>query len=348
MLRLYCARLYCAPVDLDAYAAAHRAEWQRLEQLVGRASRPRRLSGAEVDEVVDLYQRVATHLSVLQSRASDPLLVARLSSLVARARGTVASGQRGTWQDVARFLRADFPAICYRTRWWWSGAGLGFVLVAVALGAWTATDPAVQAAVGTPEEVRQLVEQDFADYYSSAPAQDFAFRVFTNNAYVAMQSIVSGALLGLPIPYILLTNAANVGVIGGLMVANDRAALFFGLILPHGLLELTAVFVACGLGLRLGWTVVDPGRRTRSAALAQEGRALVSGALGLALVLLVSGVLEGFVTPSGWPTAVRVGIGVVAEVLFLAYVFGPGRRAHRAGVTGDVSAERAGDAPITA
>ncbi len=331
-------------MDLDAYVAAHRAEWQRLERLLGVASRPRRLSGAEVDEVVDLYQRVATHLSVLQSRAHDPQLVARLSGLVARARGTVANGQRGTWQDVARFLRADFPAICYRTRWWWTGAAVSFLLVALALGVWTASSPAVQAAVGTPEEVRRLVEEDFESYYSSAPAQDFAFRVFTNNAFVAMQSIVFGGLLGLPIPYILLTNAANAGVTGGLMAANGRTGLFFGLVLPHGLLELTAVFVACGLGLRLGWTVVDPGPRTRTAALAQEGRALISGALGLALVLLISGVIEGFVTPSGLPTAVRVGIGVAAEALFLAYVFGPGRRAHRAGVTGDVSATRAGDA----
>ncbi len=336
-------------MDLDAYVAAHRAEWDRLEQLLSRAQRPRRLTGAEVDELVELYQRAATSLSVVQTRARDPQLVARLSSLVARARGTVTgAGSAGGWRDVARFLRADFPAICYRTRRWWGGAALAFVLVSTALGAWVAGDPAVQLAIGDPEEVRQLVEEDFEDYYSSAPAQEFAAQVFTNNAYVAAQAILLGALLGIPIPYVLLVNAVNVGVSGGLMAANGRADLFFGLILPHGLLELTAVFIASGLGMRLGWTVIDPGRRTRSAAMAAEGRALVSGALGLALVLLVSGVLEAFVTPSGLPTAVRVGIGVLAEAVFLAYVFGPGRRAHRAGVTGDVSAERAGDALPTA
>ena len=335
-------------VDLDAYVAAHRADWDRLERLLDRASRPRRLTGEQVDEVVDLYQRTATSLSVLQSRARDPQLVARLSQLVARARGTVAGGRRSSWADVARFLRVDFPAVCYRTRWWWGGAAAAFLLVAFTVGTWVAVDPAVQLAAGSPEEIRQLVEQDFEGYYSAAPAQEFAAQVFTNNAYVAAQAVVFGVLLGLPIPFILLTNALNVGLSGGLMAANDRAGLFFGLILPHGLLELTAVFVACGLGLKLGWTVVDPGRRTRSAALAQEGRALVTAALGLALVLFVSGLIEGFVTPSGLPTAARVGIGVVAEVAFLAYVFGPGRRAHRAGVTGDLDAERAGDVLPTA
>ena len=123
--------------------------------------------------------------------------------------------------------------------------------------------------------MQQLVTEDFEDYYSSNPAQDFAAQVFTNNAYVAAQSILFGVLLGIPVLYVLLLNAVNVGVAGGLMAANDRTGLFFGLILPHGLLELTAVFVACGLGLKLGWTVVDPGPRTRAQALAEEGRALV-------------------------------------------------------------------------
>ena len=330
-------------MDLDAYVAAHSAEWARLESLLGKASRPRRLSGHEVDELVDLYQRVATHLSVVQSIGRDPALVGRLSSLVARARGVVAGGRRASWSDVARFLRQDFPAICYRTRWWSIGATVGFLVVAFAYGGWIAGSPEAQLAVAPPEVVQQLVEEDFENYYSSAPAQDFAARVFTNNAYVAAQSVLFGVLLGLPVLYVLYGNALNVGTAGGLMAANDRTGLFFGLILPHGLLELTAVFVACGLGLKLGWTVVDPGRRTRTRALAEEGRALIIGSLGLALVLLVSGIIEAYVTPSGLPTWARITIGVVAELLFLAYVFGPGRRAVRAGVTGDFVNDLRGD-----
>ena len=331
------------------YVAAHRGEWARLEQLLGQASRPRRLSGAEVDELVELYQRTATHLSVVQSAGRDEALVGRLSSLVARARGVVAGGRRAAWSDAARFLKVDFPAICYRTRWWWIGATAFFLLVAFAVGGFIASSPEAQLAVAPPEVVKQLVEEDFENYYSSAPAQDFAAQVFTNNAYIAAQSIVFGALLGIPVVYVLFTNAVNVGVAGGLMAANDRTGLFFGLILPHGLLELTAVFVACGLGLKLGWTVVDPGGRSRSRALAEEGRALVSGALGLALVLFVSGIIEAFVTPSPLPTWARLAIGVVAELLFLAYVFGPGRRAVRAGVTGDLVSDLRGDVrPATA
>ena len=330
-------------MDLDAYVAAHADEWARLEHLLGRASRPRRLSGSEVDELVDLYQRTATHLSVVRSAGPDPVLVARLSTLVARARGVVAGGRRALWSDVARFLRADFPALVYRTRWWSIAATAVFLVVAFGLGGWIAVSPEAQLAAAPPEVVEQLVNEDFESYYSSHPAQEFAAQVFTNNAWVAAQSILFGVLLGLPVLVVLLVNAVNVGIAGGLMAANGRAGLFFGLILPHGLLELTAVFVACGLGLKLGWTVVDPGRRTRARALAEEGRALVAGALGLALVLFVSGLVEAFVTPSPLPTWARLAIGVVVEVLFLAWVYGPGRRAHLAGVTGDLTDDLRGD-----
>jgi len=128
------------------------------------------------------------------------------------------------------------------------------------------------------------------------------------------------------------------------MINHHRGALFFGLILPHGLLELTAVFVAGATGLRLFWAWIDPGPRTRAAAVAQEGRSAMAVALGLVVVLAVSGVIEAFVTPSPLPTWARISIGALAEVGFLAYVFTVGRWAWQRGVTGDVAARDAGDA----
>ena len=85
------------------------------------------------------------------------------------------------------------------------------------------------------------------------------------------------------------------------------------------------------------WAWVVPGPRTRSQSLAAEGRSAVGVVVGLAFVLLVSGIIEGFVTPSGLPTWARIAIGVLAEVAFLAYVFVLGKRAVAAGHTGDVA-----------
>jgi uncharacterized membrane protein SpoIIM required for sporulation len=128
----------------------------------------------------------------------------------------------------------------------------------------------------------------------------------------------------------------NVGVVGGLMAYSGRLDLFFGLITPHGLLELTAVFVAGGAGIRLGWQIVAPGPRPRSVALAEEGRSTLTIALGLVVVLLVSGIVEAFVTPSGLPTWARIGIGAAVWIAFLAYVVVLGRRGVAEGDIGDV------------
>jgi uncharacterized membrane protein SpoIIM required for sporulation len=333
-------------VDIDAFVAAHQDEWDRLDRLVRRRGK---LTGDEADEVVRLYRRASTHLSTLRSAAPDPTLLGRLSALVARARTAVTGSPDPGWSDVVRFLTAGFPAAVYQSRRWWIGAGLAFVLVSVMIGWWVAATPSVQASVGAPEEIRQLVEHDFEDYYSEHAAASFAARVWTNNAWIAAASLVLGVFLGIPVVYLLWTNALNVAVSAGLMAAAGRLDVFFGLIVPHGLLELTAVFVAAGTGLRLGWLVIDPGPRSRFDALAEAGRSAVGMAIGLAGVLLVSGVIEAFVTPSGLPTWARVAIGVVAEAAFLGYVWWFGRPALAAGETGDVDIAARGDtAPVAA
>ncbi|CAM5664056.1 hypothetical protein SRIMM317S_03977 [Streptomyces rimosus subsp. rimosus] len=102
-------------MDLDVFVTAHRAEWDRLEELL---RRKRRLTGAEADELVALYQRTTTHLSLLQTSAPDPH-PGRLTSLVARARSTVTGARKASWRDVARFFTVSFPAAVYRLRHWW-------------------------------------------------------------------------------------------------------------------------------------------------------------------------------------------------------------------------------------
>ena len=330
------------------FVAQHRDEWARLELLVRRAASPRRMSGADVDELVELYQRTATHLSVVQSSGGDAVLVGRLSSLVARGRTAVTGTRKGALRDVVRFLTVDFPAVLYRARWWWVGTTAFFAVVAVAWTVWLLHHPDQRNQLAPPDVVKQLVDHDFQDYYTQAPAHDFAAKVFTNNAFLAAMTIASGLLLGIPVLLLLYQNAVNVAVDAAFMMAGHRTGLFFGLIVPHGLLELTTIFVSAGLGLRLGWTVVDPGRRTRSQALAEEGRATLVGALGTTLMLLVSGLLEAFVTPSGLPTWARIGVGVLAELGFLWVVLVLGRRAVRAGVTGDLELEARGDVLPTA
>ncbi len=320
-------------MDLDVFVAEHRADWARLDALT---KRRRTMSGDEIDELVGLYQRTAAQLSALQTAGLDQALAARLSGQLARSRAAVSGAQSSGWQAVGRFAAISFPAAAYRARWWWLGCAAGSVLVAVLIGWRVAGSPALQASLLPRSAARSLVNHQFRHYYSAYDARSFAARVWTNNALVAATTITFGVLLGVPVLIVLFQNAASIGVIGGLMVSHGRAGEFWGLILPHGILELSAVFLAAGVGLRLGWAVIDPGHRPRMRALAEEGRSLVTVAIGLVFVLLVSGLIEAFVTPSPLPTWARIGIGAGAETAFLCYVFVLGRRAAAAGETGDI------------
>lgn len=315
-------------MDLDAYVAEHRGEWRRLEAL----SRRRRPTAAEADELVLLYQRVATHLSVVRSRTPDPALVAELSRLVLSARAAVTGPAPVDWRRAPRFLAHDLPLVLYTARRWWIAAAICFLLAGAAVGAWVVHDPTVPLAFGmTDADIEQLVEHDFESYYSENFAPNFGLLVWTNNAWVAAQCLASGVLL-LPVAWFLWQNALSVGMVGGLMVEHGRADVFFGLIAPHGLLELTAIFVAAGIGLRIGWAWVVPGPLlTRGQALAAATRQGMHGALGLVGVFAVAALLEAFVTPSFLPLLVRDAIGVVVWAAFLAYVFVLGRRAEREG-----------------
>lgn len=320
-------------MDVDAFVQAHRPTWARLEQLV---KRRRKLTGAEVDELVDLYQRVSTHLSMVRTASTDAVLIGRLSSLVARARSVVTGAHAPIWREFARFWTVSFPVVAYRSWRWWLATGVAFFIVAALIAAWVAGSPEVRATIGTPSEIEQLVNNDFASYYSENPAGSFALQVWVNNAWIAVQCIAFAILLGIPIPYIVFQNAANLGVAAGLMFGAGKGDIFLGLITPHGLIELTAVFLAAGVGMRLGWSVVAPGNRPRTQVLAEQGRAVGAVAIGLVAVLLVAGLVEALVTPSPLPTVVRVAIGVAVEVAFLSYIVYFGRKAARAGETGDL------------
>jgi uncharacterized membrane protein SpoIIM required for sporulation len=226
--------------------------------------------------------------------------------------------------------------MAYRARWWWLGTTAASLTFALIVGRWIAASPAVQSSLLSHSQVASLVNHQFRDYYSQDTPLSFASKVWTNNAVAAAEALILGVFLGVGTIGVLLANMLNLGIDGGLMVGHGRATEFFVLILPHGMLELSAVFLAAAAGLRLGWSIIDPGPRRRGQALAEEGRATVTIALGLVVVLAVSGVIEAFVTPSGLPSWARIGIGGVAEAAFLAYVIVVGRRARRLGHTADI------------
>ena len=321
-------------MDLDRYIAFQRPGWDRLEQLSGAVqSRPGSLSPAEVDEFVSLHHRTSGQLAHVRSVYRDANLNAELTSLVGRSNAALYRRTSAPGSGLKRFFTVSFPASVWHTRRAIGVSALAMFIPWIVFAIWLGTDPdALNFAI--PEEAREaIVASEFEDYYSSAPASEFATSVLINNIQVSFTAYALGITFGVGTLLILAYNGVNVGVMNGVFIAAGQQGTFWGLITPHGLLEISAILIAGGAGLSMGWALVRPGDRTRSAAFGEEARRSAAVILGLTLAFVVAGLIEGFVTP-GLPLWPRVSVGVVVELAFVTYIVSFGRRAEANGFTG--------------
>jgi uncharacterized membrane protein SpoIIM required for sporulation len=309
-------------MDIDAFVARNQGDWQRLDALARAARKPRTMPAGDLDELVHLYQRVGGQLAQARvAYAGDQRLVTRLTMLVNDAHTALYSERTTDPVRAVRVLFTDtFPQAIRHIRWFiLAAAGLTFVPWAV-FQIWLAVSPRAFD-VSAPAAVREAyINTEFEDYYSSKPAAQFATEVFTNNVRVAVLAFALGIFACVLTAIVLAYNGANVGMAGGLFTHEGQWERFWGLILPHGLLELSAVVVAGAAGLRMGWCLIDPGDRRRFDALAAEGRRMAAVLLGLVVAFLLAAMVEAFVTGRPWPTSARVLIGVAVFGAFWGYV----------------------------
>jgi len=329
-------------MDLDSYTAAHREEWDELARLGAR----RRFTGVDADALIDHYQSGSSQLSTIKTSVGQSIQGERLSLGLSRARLRFTGAGRNVASQLPLFFGANLPAALFRIRWVCLVVAVATTIVAVMYGVWAAQTPGVLANVGTAAFRKQFAEQDFVNYYSNHSPASFTGQVWTNNAFLAVRCIAFG-IVGVYAPYLLFQNAKGIGIDGALMATHGRLDIFFLYIAPHGQLELYSIFTAGAAGMAIFWAWIAPGTRTRAEALAAEARALFTVSIGLILSLFISGIIEGFVTRQPWPWPVKIGIGTVALGSFLFYQWIIGRRAFRAGHTGDLDEFESGARRLT-
>ena len=324
-------------MDIDRYIALNQPSWERLGQLTRRArTRVGQLDPTELDELLQLYQRTSAQLSYARTYFHDPALTARLTRLVADSSGVI-YGKRAKSADVARtFFRVTYPAAVWDSRRFvLVGAVLLFV-PAIAMGAWLLHSPRALDASGSPARRQEYVQDQFEQYYSDQPHALFFTEVTVNNIGVSFIAFAGGAAFGVFGVLELIRNGLGIGQAAAWMISAGSGMRFFGLIAPHGLLELSAICIAAGTGLRLGWVLIAPGDRTRAAAAAEQGRRSIAVVIGLTTMFLAAGTIEGFVTGSGLAPALRVAVGVVAWLAYMTYLIAFGRAAAAQGFTGEL------------
>jgi uncharacterized membrane protein SpoIIM required for sporulation len=322
-------------VDVDQFIFRHQQEWARLEALVRQSSDA--TSTADIDELVALYQRATLHLSQARTTYRDPALVGRLSRLVAEARAHIYGVRVGRLSTITRFFRSTFPAAIWTCRRQMAATAVLFFGLALVLGVVFWRVPGRLDLILPRSAQKAYLDHDFVSYYSANHSIVFFSQVTTNNIQVSVLAFVLGALGVVPGLLIVIENASELGVVGALFAHDGRFwNTFVVYILPHGLMELTAIVISAGAGMRVGWALWSPGDRARSTAVGDEGRRSITIIFGVALCFVVAGSIEGFVTGSALPAALKVAVGAAVWVAFLAYVVVFGRRAVAEGHTGAI------------
>jgi uncharacterized membrane protein SpoIIM required for sporulation len=315
-------------VDVDTFIGKYGPDWNRLDAAVrgGLGSLP----GPEVDDVVRLYLRVSGHLAEAQTRYADRPLVDYLTGLVSRSRIAIYGTRSRSLRQVVTALTTGYRDAVRDTAPFILISAVLFLAVLFLSVLWVSTSPEARAGLLPPQaedSIRRLGGRR-ADF-GIGPGAVSTF-ILINNIQVAFLGFALGITLGIGTLFVVVYNAVNVGVIAGAFTAFGQGGAFWALVLPHGLLELTAIFIACGAGLRMGWSIIDPGDRRRGQALAHAARQAVLVVAGVIPAFILAGFIEGYVSGRDLPTAVQLGIGIAVWAAYLAFLVLPVRRQSRA------------------
>lgn len=314
-------------MNLDRWTADRRPAWDELEALlVAAKGRPERIGAERMRRLGALYRGAAADLALARRRFPAEATVTALEDLVGRAHGVV-YGTAVRRESALRFLTHGYwrrvrerPALL-------AVAALLLFVPMLASGLWAWEDPGAAGALlpGQSEVVGQPRTQGTDLGLSGSERVQFSASISTNNIQVTLGAVAGGITFGLLTAGILIFNGIVVGVVAGVGGAAGNGSALVELVVPHGVLELSCIVVAGAAGLRLGWALVDPGRRPRGQALLTEGRAAIELVLGTAVWLVVAGLTEGVVTPRGIGPGPAVAVGLGLGGIYWALVWRLGR-----------------------
>lgn len=313
----------------QAFTERRAPDWEELEGLARRAGRrARSLSADEVARLSPLYRDVCADLAYAKSAHYSAPLADYLRQLTASAHAALYGRARRSRSAVARAWLSAFPRAVRAHR---VAMGLSAALFfgPLALGLVLAMrDPAFAFRVAPEGMLRPLAEayaRGFADGRDAGEGAMMAGFYVYNNVGIALRCFAVGIFAGLPSAFYLVHNGLSIGATLGYVASRGAGFNLFTFIVGHGSLELTAIVLAGGAGMTMGWSVVAPGERTRLASLQACARDVIVIVLGAGVMLLMAAGLEAFWSASPAPAGVKLGVGGGLFVLVAAYLGLAGR-----------------------
>jgi uncharacterized membrane protein SpoIIM required for sporulation len=307
--------------------------WKRLGELLD--ARDARVASSA--EFPSLYRRVCQDLALARSRRYGADLEERLNVLALRGRNLLYARRGSPLQRVQDFVVAGFPrqVRALRGSLWTACAVFLVPFVLFLVLAWLA--PSAIESVLDPDTMRsfeQMYDPEVARRHLGRDSADdftmFGYYVF-NNVGIAFRTFASGALFGLGSLFFLGFNGLYLGAVAGYLSTQQMGGTLWPFVIGHGSFELTGIVLSGQAGLHLGYALLAPGRRKRSQALREAGRASGVIVLGAGIMLVLAAVIEAFWSSSGVPVAVKFSVGGLMWAAVIGYLaFGGRVRAIRA------------------
>lgn len=327
-----------APGAFSGLRASREEEWRRLDALVTLCEKksPRALSDEDLMALPVLYRGGLSSLSVARETSLDLDLITYLEGLCARAYFFIYGVRTSPARRVRQFFAADWPA-AMRGLWRETlisallllvGTIVGFLLVRSDPGWYGSFVPESLAGgrdfSADPEHLRSTLY----DGGGQSGLAIFAAYLFTHNSQVAIFCFALGFAFGVPTALLLVYHGGMMGAFFALYGSHGLGFELGGWLMIHGTTELFAIILAGAAGLRIGWSVVFPGSASRLAAASRAGKTAATAMVGVVLMLLAAGLLEGFgrqLITNDW---LRYAIAAAMLAVWLTYYYRPRRRAH--------------------
>ncbi|MDO8683756.1 MAG: stage II sporulation protein M [Armatimonadota bacterium] len=303
-------------------------EWRDLSDILesARARGVASLSTEDLSRIGPLYRLAVSDLALARARNDDPESITFLNDLVARGHGLIYTSPPSRLRNALRFIvsgfpslvRKELPAIGIATAIFLLGAVLAFVIV------WR--DP-LTAGIFLPERYTEAMGRRFgSENTEPAPLPEavkpvLSSAIMANNINVSIMAFAAGITFGLATVYVLLQNGMMLGALAAIYTRHNLSLSFWSLILPHGVIELAAIFISGGAGLILGGALIKPGNMSRWAALAIAARRAVPLMGGVALMLVLAGAIEGFLTPAPIKAVFKLAFAGLTVALLALYFF---------------------------
>ncbi len=316
-------------MTLEDFVQSRTPAWDELDRLLEEAGRrPQRLGADRVRTLGSLYRSAAADLATARRRYPGESATLRLEQRVGRARHLVYAAPTRRASFVGWMTRGYWRAVRAQRRYLAIAAVLLFASAGLS-ALWADRDPAAanNLAPGSYQAVTRPRPHNANLHLPPSERTEMASQIFTNNIGVTLLSFAGGVTAGIGTVLVLLLNGLELGVVGGLAVQTGNGRVFFELVTAHGVLELSCIVVAAAAGLRIGWSLVEPGQRTRPQAVGHAARQGIQVVLGTAPWLVVAGLVEGFLTPAGLglPAVLALGFGLGALYWSLVLILGRAR-----------------------